>query len=57
MNIVHITLVKALNELIAKYNDKVEGVNFVDIRNFEQYILSQGVNLEEVNAFLNLSKK
>ncbi|MES2287294.1 MAG: hypothetical protein V4547_16500 [Bacteroidota bacterium] len=53
MNQVHVILVKALNEMISGYNNKVEGINFTDVRDFESYIRNQGVNIEEVNKFIN----
>ena len=53
MNPVNVTLVKALNSLIKDYNNQVEGINFVDVRDFEAYIESKGINIAEVNEFIN----
>jgi len=52
MNIVAITLVKSLRKLISQYNDKVPGINFVDVRNFENYIREQGFDIPAVNKFI-----
>lgn len=56
MNQTHLILVKALNELIEQYNNKAEGINFIDVRNFENYIVAQGIIIAEVNEFLNIQK-
>lgn len=53
MNPAHVTLVKTLNDLVKRYNNKEEGINFLDLRNLENYIESQGIVLRDVNHFLN----
>jgi len=53
MNIVHIVLVKALNELVSRYDNLEDGINYIDIRDFENYIISQGADIEIVNEFIN----
>ena len=51
-----IILVKAFNEMMAKYNLGNSGINFIEVRNFETYIISQNIDIHQVNAFLALQK-
>ncbi len=51
---VAITLVKTLNDLATRYNNGEPGINFFDIRNLEQYISDEGINLNEVNDYLGV---
>ena len=52
-----IILVKALNELIKNYNNKVEGINFTDVRDFENYIISKGIDIKKTNSLIKLKNK
>ncbi len=49
INTAHLILVKAFNEMLEKYNDRIEGINYIDIRDFQDYIESQNINIEEFN--------
>lgn len=54
MNIVNTTLVKTLADLITGYNLHKEGINYIDIRNLETYIVSQGVSYDEIHQYLKI---
>jgi len=53
MNPVHVTLVKTLNDLVSRYNNNEKGINYIDLRNLDEYIVSQGIVIKEVNQFIN----
>jgi len=48
MNRAQVILENALAEMISDYNNKVEGINYVDLRDFEVYVKSKStVSVED----------
>lgn len=45
-------LLKAFKELVETYNAKKQRVNYVDIRNLENYIIEQGVTRDVIVEFV-----
>jgi hypothetical protein len=56
MKVQHIILVKALNQLIDLYNIETLNLNFTEVRDFQNFIEAQGVDIEAVNNFINTEK-
>jgi hypothetical protein len=50
-----IELVKVLNGMVKRYNSLEIGLNFTELRDFENYLtVDQKINLERVNKLINL---
>ena len=53
MNPVHLLLVKTLNELIKRYDNQESGINYTDVRDFENYIKSKVIDIIKCNKEIN----
>lgn len=50
-----IDLVKVLNTMVQRYNYGEEGLNFVEVRDFQNYLeIENNINLAEINRLINL---
>ena len=45
INPVHEILLEAFNKLVDQYNNKVEGINYIDVRNFQEYLEGQKIDI------------
>ena len=44
-----------LNNMVKRYNSLEQGLNFTEVRDFENYLtVDQKINLERVNKLINL---
>jgi len=48
-NPVHQILIEAFEKMVDQYNNKIEGINYIDLRDFQDYIESQNIDIEEFN--------
>jgi len=45
-------LIESFKKMVDAYNNKEKGINYVDIRNFEQYVLSNGITMKQLKDFV-----
>ena len=50
---VAIALVKTLNDLVTRFNSGEYEINYTELRNLEEFIANEGIDLCEVYTYLN----
>ena len=50
---VAIALVKTLNDLVTRFNSGEYEINYTELRNLEEFIANEGIDLCEVHTYLN----